>query len=297
MIIRGIVFVALGSLCYGILATIVKLAYNEGYTTEEVTFAQYSIGWIVLGGIALRAFIQKKKKEQEYHIPRKYSVLWLVLAGTSLGFTGVFYYRAVLYIPVSLCIVLLMQSVWMGVVLEAILERKRPETNKIIAVLLVLIGTLLATEVYKDVNGISWQGVSWGMLGALSYTISLYTSNRIGLELSNKKRSFWMMTGGFTVVTIAALPVLMGDFSWSVFYPWGILLAVFGTVLPPLLMNKGMPLTGMGLGSIIVSLEIPVSVSMAFLFLGERINSVQWGGVGLIIFSIVLLNVNRLRKK
>jgi hypothetical protein len=37
-----------------------------------------------------------------------------MLAGTSLGMTSVFYYLTVKYIPVSIGIVLLMQTVWMG---------------------------------------------------------------------------------------------------------------------------------------------------------------------------------------
>jgi hypothetical protein len=47
--------------------------------------------------------------------------------------TSVFYYLAVKYIPVSIGIVLLMQTVWMGVLLEMILK---PQNKKVISVLL-----------------------------------------------------------------------------------------------------------------------------------------------------------------
>jgi drug/metabolite transporter (DMT)-like permease len=56
--------------------------------------------------------------------------------------TSVFYYLAVKYIPVSIGIVL-MQTVWMGVLLEMILEKKLPSTKKIVSVIIVLIGTVL----------------------------------------------------------------------------------------------------------------------------------------------------------
>jgi drug/metabolite transporter (DMT)-like permease len=152
------------------------------------------------------------------------------------------------------------------------------------------LGTVLATKVYADIRTLDLEGLMWGILGALSYTVSLCTSNRIGLSLHNTLRSFWMMTGGFLVVIVAAIPAFTDSFSFSVFFPWGLFLATFGTILPPLLKNKGMPITGMGLGSIIISIEIPISVSMAYIFLGERIDWVQWSGVGLIIWAIVLLN-------
>ena len=72
-----------------------------------------------------------------------------MLAGTSLGMTSVFYYLAVKYIPVSIGIVLLMQTVWMGVLLEWFLDKKAPSTQKIISVVIVLIGTALAINIFK----------------------------------------------------------------------------------------------------------------------------------------------------
>lgn len=290
--VKGIFLVGLGAASYGVLATVVKLAYLAGYSTEEVTFSQFGIGWFVLAVIAL-VNLKTKKRKTDLQFSAKSSVMKLVIAGTSMGFTGIFYYRAVHFIPVSLCIVLLMQSVWMGVVMEALLEKKIPSRKKIAAAIIVLLGTILATKVYTDISFLDPEGLMWGLLGALSYTISLYTSNRVGLNLDNTIRSFWMMTGGFLVVAIAAIPAFTDSFSLSVFFPWGLFLATFGTILPPLLMNKGMPITGMGLGSIIISIEIPISVSMAYLFLGERIDWIQWSGVGLIILAIILLNINK----
>ena len=72
-----------------------------------------------------------------------------MLAGTSLGMTSVFYYLAVKYIPVSIGIVLLMQTVWMGVLLEWFLDKKAPSFQKIISVIIVLIGTALAINIFK----------------------------------------------------------------------------------------------------------------------------------------------------
>jgi drug/metabolite transporter (DMT)-like permease len=294
--LKGIFLVGIGAASYGVLATMVKLAYNQGYTTEEVTFSQFSIGWLFL---LLLVLLEKKKQKPEITTKNNFAKLTiakLLFAGTALGFTGLFYYRAVHFIPVSLCIILLMQSVWMGVLLEAILQRQLPTRNKIIAVILVLIGTVFATQVYLDINAIDSTGLFWGILGALSYTISLYTSNKIGLNFSNSQRSFYMLSGGFIVVILATIPGFLNGFNWSIFLPWGLLLALFGTILPPLLMNKGMPLTGIGIGSIIISIEIPISVSMAYFFLGERINFIQWLGVLLIVVAIVVLNLRRRMK-
>ncbi len=77
---------------------------------------------------------------------------------------------------------------------------------------------------------------------------------------------------------------------------WGIILALFGTIIPPLLFNAGFPLTGIGLGSIVSALELPVSVLMAYFLLNEKVILLQWIGIVLIILAIVIMNVNFKKK-
>jgi len=292
--LRGIIFVLVGAASYGVLATVVKLAYLDGYHVSEVTFSQYSVGFVVLWLLALLFKYRNAKTDLPVKSYDKKEVYKLIAAGTSLGFTGLFYYSAVQTIDVSICIVLLMQSVWMGVVLEALLEKKTPSSNKVVAVALVLFGTIFATDAYANFNQLDPEGLLWGFLAAISYTISLYTANRVGLSLSNPFRSALMMTGAWIVITLAMFFLLPGAFNWSVFYPWGIYLALFGTIIPPIFLNKGFPLTGIGIGSILVSLEIPVSVAMAVLLLHESVNTIQIGGIVVILLGIVVLNINQL---
>jgi hypothetical protein len=55
----------------------------------------------------------------------------------------------------------------------------------------------------------------------------------------------------------------------------GVVLALFGTIIPPLLMNAGFPLTGIGLGSIVSALELPVSVTDGFCLIKRRRKTVS----------------------
>jgi len=50
-------------------------------------------------------------------------------------------------------------------------------------------------------------------------------------------------------------------------------------------------LTGIGLGSIVSAMELPVSVMMAFVVLGETVVFSQWIGILLIILAIVFMNI------
>lgn len=301
--IKGVLLVALGATSYGMLATFVKLSYIEGFTTAEVTSSQFIYG---LTGILLINFFQRIKHKNTTQKANSKNILQLMIAGTSMGMTSVFYYLAVKYIPVSIGIVLLMQTVWMGVLLEWFLDKKAPSLQKTVAVFVVIIGTGLAINILKiDFNdtSINWSlGLFWGLFAAASFTTTMFTANKVALEISSAQRSLYMLLGGAIIVFGFGLYTQTTNFNFEIFTKWGIVLALFGTIIPPMLLNAGFPLTGIGLGSIVSSLELPVSVLMAYFLLNEEILLIQWIGILLIILAIVIMNIqfkinNPLKKK
>lgn len=311
-VLKGVFLVGLGATSYGMLATFVKMAYGEGYTTAEVTSSQFLFG--IIGILIINAFQRKRNNNTAVKATKK-NRRQLMTAGTSTGLTSIFYYLAVKFdIPVSIAIVLLMQTVWMGVLLEMFLEKKLPSTIKIIAVVIVLIGTALATNLINSSVELNPLGLFFGMLAAASFTTTMFTANSIATEISSAQRSLYMLLGGGIMVLLFALITqiipnqsesvnqAMGvfstaqDFNFTIFLKWGIVLSLFGTIIPPMLLNAGFPHTGIGLGSIVSSLELPVSVLMAYFLLLEEVLMVQWIGIILIIMAIVIMNVNFKKK-
>lgn len=283
------VLVGLGATSYGMLATFVKLAYKEGFTTAEVTSSQFILG--ILGILIINAFQRGRKKSDVLKASPK-NVAGLMTAGTSMGMTSVFYYLAVHYgVPVSICIVLLMQTVWMGVLLEAILNKTMPSGRKIFAVIIVLVGTALAAKVFSNEAPLNLIGVGCGLLAAASFTTTMFTANRVAPHLSSAQRSLYMLLGGAVIVAIFVAVTWTGTYNADIFLKWGIVLSLFGTIIPPMLLNAGFPHTGIGLGSIVSSLELPVSVMMALVLLHEPVNALQWLGIALIIAAIVVMNI------
>ena len=294
-VLKGVVLVGLGATSYGMLATFVKLAYSDigitgnPYTPAEVISSQFLIGIAV---ILLINFYMKSKSTTPVVKASGKNIKQLMLAGTSTGLTSIFYYLAVKYIPVSIGIVLLMQTVWMGVLLEWFLEKKRPSNIKIIAVFIVLFGTALATNIFKSETLPDWRGIVLGLLAAASFTTTMFTANRVAVGISSAQRSLYMLLGGAIIVFIFTLATQNTPFNYDIFYKWGIIVALFGTIIPPMLMNAGFPHTGIGLGSIVSALELPVSVMMAFFLLGEEVILLQWTGILLIILAIVMMNIS-----
>ncbi|MEB4762099.1 DMT family transporter [Chryseobacterium indologenes] len=315
-ILKGVLFVGIGASIYGMLATFVKMAYHDGFTTSEVTTSQFVLG---LTGLLILNFIQTITSKQKLSLRNSKEVRMLMLAGTSLGGTSLFYYIAVQYINVSIAIVLLMQSVWFSVVVESILTKKLPNARKVISVIIVLLGTVLATNLINMEIELDWHGVFWGLMAAGSYTLTMFTSNTIATHLPVFRKSLVMLAGGsiivFSFLFFAQIGPMYFDglqslylnftentehihpFNYSIFWTYGIILALFGTIIPPILFNVGFPNAGLGLGSIVSSLELPVSVTMAFVLLGEKVFLIQWVGIVLILFAIVLMNLPSKKEK
>ena len=306
--LKGIIYVALGASSYGMLATFVKIAYQQGFTTAEVTTSQYVFAIICL--LFLNFMIRNKSLEKATNQDLKR----LILSGTSMGFTSVLYYLSVRYINASIAVVLLMQSVWIGVLIETIIDKSKISLSKIAAVVLVLIGTVLATNILKSELIFDFKGYLFGFLAAISFSITLYSTNSVAKHLHPYKRTLFMLFGGAIIVLFFTLftqilPtyfqteivskefVFIKPFDSSILYTWGILLSVLGTVLPPILLNKGFPLVGVGLGSIVSALELPVSVTCAFIFLNESVSFIQWGGILIILGVIIMINWNLLIKR
>ncbi len=309
-VLKGVLFVGLGASIYGMLATFVKLAYEEGYTTSEVTTSQFVLG---LAGLLLLNFFQTVTSKKTLASPTAKETRQLVLAGTSLGCTSLFYYLAVQYINVSIAIVLLMQSVWFSVVVESFLTRKLPNARKVISVIIVLAGTVMATNLVSTQIELDLHGVFWGLMAAASYTLTMFTSNTLATHLPVFRKSIIMLCGGSVIIFIFLFLAQLGPlhfeslkalylnftehtghirpFRYSILWKYGLILALFGTIIPPVLFNIGFPKAGLGLGSIVSSLELPVSVTMAFLLLGEKVEAVQWIGIAMILFAIVLMNL------
>lgn len=291
--LKGILYVGIGASSYGVLATFIKLANTKGIHTAGLTFSQYLFGFLVL---SILSFILNKKRLAKGIEPvkaNKNSYFKLVLFGSSLGFTSSFYYLSIQYIPVSVAVTLLMQSIWFGLLYEALTNPKLITRNKIIGAITIIIGTLMAVNIL-DVSGrLAWEGIVLGLLAAISFTTTMATTNSVGLELPTIIRSKYLVFGGLLATILFWNIQILEHFNFQDLITWGVFLGVFGTMLPPLLFNQGFPKIGVGLGSIVASVELPISVLSALILLNEAVAWIQWLGIFIILLSVVLINLNK----
>ena len=292
--LKGILLVLLGACSFGILSTFVKLAYADGYNLSDVTGTQAFFGAILLW---LFYFIQVKIGKKVYP-ESKTQWYKLLAAGTFTGLVSMFYYQCVKLVPASLAIILLMQFVWISVLLELIIYKKKPNKLQILAIVVILGGTVLASGFTEtNASAINIKGIGFGMLAALCYAIFLMLNGKLGNDYPPLKKSALMVTGACILIFICLPPAFLINGSLSDnLLKWGIILAVFGTFIPPLCFAAGVPKIGVTLSSILSSAELPVAVMMSSIVLHEDVNFIRWIGVIIILSALILPNLENIKK-
>ena len=139
--IRGGLFVLVGACSFGVLSTIVKTTYAQGYTLGHITGSQTFFGMIFLWAMY---FLQSRAKR-------------------NTGLVGIFYYQCVKLLPASIAIILLMQYLWISIVIEAIVFRKRPTGIQVLAVCIVFVGTAFAAGIFNNTLSLNPKGISYSM--------------------------------------------------------------------------------------------------------------------------------------
>lgn len=289
---QGALAVFIGAASFGVLSTFVKKAYAAGFSLGEVTGVQAMLGMLILWIIFI---IMKIGKVDFSNYPRKTPFWKILISGFSTGVVSVLYYKCVQLVPASIAIVLLMQFIWIGALINFIVFKQRPSRKQSIGIILILIATLFATGALEStIQDISVVGIAYGLFAALAYAIFLMVNGKVGNDYPPVQKSALMVTGAFLMIFVLLQPVTLfqPDIDTQI-YKYGILLSLFGTVLPPFLFAYGMPKIDLALGSILSAVELPVAVSLSYYVLHENVSLLQWFGVGFILAVVVWTNYKK----
>jgi drug/metabolite transporter (DMT)-like permease len=265
---------------YGFMIPLARSAFSAGFEPAQITVAQYLVSATLMGSIV--AIASRRK------MPIK-TIIKLLGVGVLAAGVSVFYYRALELLPSAPAVTLLFQFVWMGVAVQAIRERKLPEPITIIAVVVIMLGTVLATgffEVGSEALALHPLGILFGLLSAAFYTAFLVASAQVATNLPAANRSFVTAIGSFLVALIIcptffssnAIP----DIGWV-----GIGLGL-ATMVPVFLIAYSAPHLPNGLTTIMAASELPSGIVCAVLLSGDIVSPGIAIGVVIVLAGIVL---------
>ncbi len=276
--------IVLGSSSYGILSTIIKVAMQHGFKTEEAVTSQYVIGFL----LALILFIFTQRS-----LPKLTGKGFLIImvSGLITGNTGIVYGQAVRYLPASLAVVMLFQFTWIGLFLDCLLHRRRPSRNELISLAFLVIGTILAAGILDvDLSGLDWRGWAFGLASALSFACFMQFNSRPVEGISTIGRMTIMSFFAMCMICLFQSPEIIVNgklFGTELLY-YGLALGFFGIILPILLFTISVPKVGGGLASILSAMELPVAIIASVLVLHEKLSILQACGIVLVLIGMML---------
>ncbi|MEK3936251.1 DMT family transporter [Sporosarcina sp. FSL W7-1349] len=284
------IFIVIGASCYGILSTIIKLAIQDGYTAAEAVTSQYYVGFCL--SLLIFTVIHRK-------LPKFGGGWTLVLAGLFTAFTGTVYGQAVSYMPASLAVVMLFQFTWIGMLFDCVANRRLPKRIEVISLVFLFGGTILAAGVIDaDISAIPWQGWAWGMAAAISFASFIMVNQKQVAGMDTITRLLFMSFFAAIAITFFQSPEIMWNGSFgNGLWVYGLILGLFGIVLPIFLFSIGVPRVGTGTASILSAMELPVAVTASVILLHETLTSLQVIGILIILGGMVLPSIVQRRLK
>lgn len=274
----SMLLVFLAGCSYGLLSIFLRLAYGAGFQPDEVVGAECFTGWVIL--IVLTLLFSRQKVNFK-------AAGALMLVGLTNGLTGILYSIALQSIPASIGIVIMFQFTWMGIVIEALVDRKWPSKEKLYAIPFLVIGTFMAGGIFEGELQFSMTGYVLAFLSALTFALFIFCSGRVATHVPTLVRTLWIVTGVMILIVFVYPPkfLISGVLGKGLMW-YGLALALVAIVLPTLMLAKGVPKVGPGMASILSSSELPTTIIVAVIVLKEPISILQWIGVITIIVGL-----------
>ncbi|GAB6988836.1 EamA family transporter [Paenibacillus pini] len=284
--------ILIGAASYGVLSSIMKVGIKEGFHVNQMLGSQYLFGWALL--LLLMLIFSRKKLSAKQWIA-------LLAVGVTMSGTSVFYGKAVERLPASIAVVLLFQFTWIGVLMEAVADRRFPSRSKLISIVILIAGTLLAGGVVGESSGaaaLDVRGVIYGLISAFTFALYMFVSGRVGTEVPAFNKSFLMTTGAGVIVLAVFSPAFIWDGSLvEGLWKYGLLLGVLGVLIPVVFFAIGMPKVGSGTGAILGAAELPAAVLASVFLVHEHVSGMQWMGIVLIFIGIGVPQIRFSRRK
>ena len=274
---QGYILIILSAIFYSTLGILGKYIYNTGIDMSKVILLRM-LATVILMGIFL--LISRKEPLLTFSRPVLFQGIFFVA-------TAIIYFLAVQHLSAGLATVILFADPALVAILAVIFYQEKIGKAQIVGLILALLGLFFISGLYIEGSmNLSPTGLILAILSAVVYGIYVLLGQKT------------VKTDG--VLTITFTISLMGLVIMIIFFPRNILallsitpyqlflgfaMAFLGTILPVVLLLRGVQKLGSSIGSLVSIIEIPFSLVLAYLVLGEVLTSMQVVGTLLIVIS------------
>jgi drug/metabolite transporter (DMT)-like permease len=280
--------VVLAAFLWALSGNAAKVLFNHGLSPIQLVQLRTTIASVVLFA-GLLIFRRHLLKVERRDIP------YFIMMGVILAAVHFTYLYTISLIPVAVAILIQYQSPILIALHARIFRKKRLSRFAVFAIMGAIAGCYLMVGAYNlALFSLNKAGILAGLVSAVVF--ALYA-----IKSEDGMRTY----PAWTILTYA---LLVAAVIWNVVQPpfgafrrgydalsWGLILyiAVFGTAISFGLYNLGIRSIKATHASITATLEPVFAGIIAYALLGEGLEPLQIAGGGLVIFSILLLQIRQ----
>lgn len=292
---KGLIYILITVTGYSFLPIFANHLRAEGMAPLEQAFWRYffaaPIFWVLVGAPLLK---RRKQADQPNEItPSKRLPYWgLLLVGFSLAAEGLAAFIGLQFISPGVYLVLFYTYPSITAIFSMFLGERLSMVGWI-ALGITLIGVALtAANFTLALDQQQMIGAAFALLNAVGAAFYFVMMDRLMRGNSNTVgASAVTVTGALIFLTVIALA--QGVQAPQTSNAWLNLLGlvIISTVIPVFTMNKGIQAAGPTRAAIFGTIEPLLTAILAQVILGDTMQSMQWIGGALVVFSVILLQI------
>lgn len=280
--IKGIFYIAIASIAFGIMPILAKLAYKGGANAINTLALRFTFASIIL-------FFYIKTKKLSLRLNKDQIKLILFMGVIGYSMTSILLFIAYNYIDVGIAGMILHTYPLMVMVLSIVIYKEKFKLKKFLYLMVTTTGVFIMLDV--KVGSINTIGVVLVLLSALCYAIYVLGASNDKVKNINS----YVMTFYISVISAivgSATGIVTNSFNNPINF-YGIisilLIAFISTVVALMAFLKGVKLIGPTNSAIFSALEPIVSLVLGVIVLGESISFKIIIGSTIIILAMIQL--------
>ncbi|HEX9187373.1 MAG TPA: DMT family transporter [Vicinamibacteria bacterium] len=282
---RGLALVAFSTVAYGVLPILGKVAYAAGVRALPLLAWRY-----VVAALLIALLVRGKQPPLRERLR-----LWAI--GSVFVVNSIAYFRALESIPASVTALVLYTYPVIVALLAALLGVERLTGRALLAAVGAFTGCALTASGAPPGEPLAPAGIAWALAAAVVYASFIVLSSRFGSGVP--ARTLALHLAQVSAVLCVLFAFAEGGLAVPL-DPRGLAavagIAVVSTVVAMTAFLAGMALIGPTRASVLSSLEVLVTLVLAFALLGERLFPRQWAGAVLILGAVAFQNAGTLRR-
>jgi len=278
--IRGTVLCLAAGMAFSVSPVLVQIAYAHGAAVSGVLAWRYLVAALLLAGIAGRRFLEIRPKA---------AIAAFALGALVYALDSALFFASLERTSAPLASLLHYAHLALVVGVAAVVGRERLTRRRLFALTGIFAGVALVGGAAVNPDGL---GILMALGSATAYAVYILLSDRLLRDADPMALTALLTAGASTSFLVAG--AVFGTLG-AVGGPAGLAClagaALVGSVFAVSSFLKGVRLVGPSTASLLVTVEVPVTIALAAFVLKQHLAPAQLGGAALVVGAILAMQL------